>query len=167
MGRPCILLHSFLAMLFVCVSECVCMLNSCIYKTWGRWYILIHMTQSSIGLRDISIKSTTLKMIDLRPKRPKNPIYSLSAKGWIESWSVALSAFLEEVLQSVICKVWIFNSWRNVRAESICFSVLRANTAARLYFMGSLWLPSCVHSTHMYGSMKILLPTLLPQRHTW
>lgn len=41
----------------------------------------------------------------------------LSANGWVESLGVVLPAFLEEVLQSAICKMWIFNSWRNVGAE--------------------------------------------------
>lgn len=40
-----------------------------------------------------------------------------STKGRVESQGVVLTVLFEEVLQSIICKVWIFNYWWNVRAE--------------------------------------------------
>lgn len=96
-----------------------------------------------------------------------------STKGRVESHGVVLPVLFEEVLQSIICKVWIFNYWRNVRAEQKLLyardrTIFKTSTGVRWQSIEHLWSPGCVHSTNAHESKKMhtaLLPALLLQRH--
>lgn len=82
---------------------------------------------------------------------------------------MVLSAFLEEVLQSVICKMWIFDSWGNIRAKFIDLSNAQDKYSREAVLYGkSVITKLCPQHTHVWEREDVCSFVTHPasQRHT-